>query len=64
MNIVGITTENGDDISNIDEKLRQKKWMTGRFEEFNLIRIVVMPHVQKLHLSNFCNDLEKIIQNL
>ncbi|MFX1419302.1 MAG: tyrosine decarboxylase MfnA [Promethearchaeota archaeon] len=64
MNVVGITTENSDSICKIDEKLRKKNWMVGKFEDFNLIRIVVMPHVQKIHLQNFINDLEKIVKEL
>ncbi|MFX0029585.1 MAG: tyrosine decarboxylase MfnA [Candidatus Hermodarchaeota archaeon] len=60
MNVVGITTENGESICTIDEQLRMRNWMTGKFEDFNLIRVVIMPHVQKIHLKNFCDDLEKI----
>ncbi|MFX1280141.1 MAG: tyrosine decarboxylase MfnA [Promethearchaeota archaeon] len=60
MNIVGITTENGQSICTIDEQLRKKNWMTGKFIDFNLIRVVLMPHVQKIHLDKFCDDLEKI----
>jgi tyrosine decarboxylase/aspartate 1-decarboxylase len=64
MNVVGITTENGESICKIDNQLRKKNWFTGKFEDFNLIRVVVMPHVQKDHLENFCDDLEKITKNL
>jgi tyrosine decarboxylase/aspartate 1-decarboxylase len=64
MNIVGFTSENGDKINDIEEKLRKLNWMVGKFELFNIIRIVVMPHVQKNHLVNFCNDLEKILEKL
>ncbi|MFX1589662.1 MAG: tyrosine decarboxylase MfnA [Promethearchaeota archaeon] len=64
MNIVGITTESGESICQIDEELRKKNWMVGKFEKFNLIRVVVMPHVQKTHLQNFTEELEKIIRNL
>ena len=61
MNIVGLTTENGESICEIDDKLREKKWMLGKFLDYNLIRIVIMPHVTQNHLSRFCNDLEEII---
>jgi tyrosine decarboxylase/aspartate 1-decarboxylase len=60
MNIIGITTENGESICSIDKQLRKRNWMTGKFVDFNLIRVVIMPHVQKIHLDNFCDDLEKI----
>lgn len=64
MNIVGIMTDNGDKICKIDEELRKRNWLTGKFEEFNLIRVVVMPHIQKVHLQNFVKDLEDIVKNL
>ena len=62
INVVGITTESGDSICQIDEELRKKNWMVGKFEDFNLIRVVIMPHVQKSHLQNFIEDLEKIVE--
>lgn len=64
MNVVGITTENGESICEIDEALRNNKWMLGKFVDFNLIRIVLMPHVKRDHLSNFTSDLEKIVKKL
>ncbi len=64
MNVVGITTENGESICKIDEELRIKNWMLGKFEDFNLIRVVIMPHVEKEHLSHFINDLELILKKL
>ncbi len=64
MNVVGITTENGESICQIDEELRKRNWMVGKFKKFNLIRVVIMPHVQKSHLQNFSEDLEKIIKKL
>ncbi|MFX1302815.1 MAG: tyrosine decarboxylase MfnA [Promethearchaeota archaeon] len=63
-NIVGITTEGGESICEIDDELRKRNWMTGKFEEFNLIRVVIMPHVQKIHLQRFIEDLKKIIKKL
>jgi len=64
INIVGITTKDGESICEIDEELRKRNWMTGKFEEFNLIRVVLMPHVQKIHLKNFLKDLEDIVKKL
>ncbi len=64
MNVVGITTENGESICEIDEELRRKNYMVGKFINFNLIRIVVMPHIKKSHLSKFCDDLEEIMKKL
>jgi len=64
MNIVGITTESGDSIFELDEELRRKKWMLGKFIEFNLIRVVIMPHITKTHLLNFAKDLEDIVKKV
>lgn len=64
MNVVGITTQNGRSICDIDTELRKKNWMLGKFEDFNLIRIVVMPHVEREHLTHFLEDLEIIAKNL
>ena len=64
MNIVGITTESGESICELDGELRKRNWMLGKFTDFNLIRAVIMPHVKKEHLSNFVNDLEEIMKKL
>jgi len=64
MNVVGITTESGKSICEIDEHLRKKNWMLGKFIDFNIVRIVIMPHVTKEHLSKFIEDLEEIINKL
>ncbi len=64
MNVVGITTENGESICEIDEELRKMNYMVGKFMDFNLIRIVIMPHVHKVHLSKFADDLEKILKKI
>lgn len=60
MNVVGITTLNGTSINQIDMELRKKGWLLGKFKKFNLIRVVVMPHVTKEHLSGFIEDLKVI----
>ncbi len=64
MNVVGITTENGDSICELEKALRRNNWMLGKFLDFNLIRVVIMPHVKREHLSNFAVDLEKIVKKL
>jgi len=62
MNVIGITTENGDSICEIEKALRNNNWMLGKFLDLNLIRVVIMPHVKREHLSNFVSDLEKIVK--
>ncbi len=64
MNVVGITTENGDSICKLEKELRNKNWMLGKFLDLNLIRVVVMPHVKREHLSHFADDLEKNVKKL
>jgi len=64
MNVVGITTENGESICELEKELRKRNWMLGKFINFNLIRIVIMPHVKKFHLSKFADDLELIVKEL
>jgi len=62
INVLGITTNSGKSICQIDEKLRKSKWMLGKFLDFNLIRAVIMPHIKKEQLDLFCEDLEKIVK--
>jgi len=62
MNVIGITTENNGSIFKIDEELRKKNWMLGKFIDLNLIRIVLMPHVKKEQISRFARDLEEIMK--
>lgn len=64
MNIIGITTQNNENIEKIDKELRKKKWMLGLFKDFNILRAVIMPHVKKEHLDRFCEDLEKITKKI
>lgn len=62
LNLVGITTEDNESICEIDNKLREKNWMLGKFVDFNLIRLVMMPHVKYEHLNRFIGDLEEILR--
>lgn len=64
MNIIGITTEKGESVCKIEKSLREKKWMLGKFKDFNLIRVVIMPHVERAHLSLFIEDLEQTVKDL
>jgi tyrosine decarboxylase/aspartate 1-decarboxylase len=64
MNVIGITTESGDSICELEQSLRNNKWMLGKFLDFNLVRVVIMPHVKREHLLEFSYDLEKIVQKL
>ncbi|MCW3994336.1 MAG: tyrosine decarboxylase MfnA [Candidatus Bathyarchaeota archaeon] len=61
MNIVGIKSEVFD-IRRIARELRLRKWAVSLFP--NHIRIVVMPHVRKLHIEEFLEDLKDIVNKL
>ncbi|MFX1237536.1 MAG: tyrosine decarboxylase MfnA [Promethearchaeota archaeon] len=64
MNVLGITTENGKSVCEMDDEFRKRDWMLGKFTDFNLIRVVIMPHVTENHLESFCNDMEDIVKKL
>ncbi|MHA1240510.1 MAG: pyridoxal-dependent decarboxylase, partial [Promethearchaeota archaeon] len=64
MNVVGITTESGKSICEVEKLLCNNKWMLGKFQDFNLVRVVIMPHVKRDHLIEFSYDLEKIVKKL
>ncbi|MBY8982925.1 MAG: tyrosine decarboxylase MfnA [Candidatus Lokiarchaeota archaeon] len=64
MNVLGITLENGGDVCHLDQELKKRNWMLGKFENLNLIRLVVMPHVQKKHLTHFVQDLKTVVKKL
>ena len=61
MNIVGIKSD-AVDIKLIARGLRNKGWAISLFP--NHIRIVVMPHVEPLHVEKFLNDLERVMEKL
>ena len=61
MNIVGIKS-GVVEIELIARELRNKGWAISLFP--NHIRIVVMPHVKLLHIGNFLNDLEVVMEKL
>lgn len=64
MNVVGINTENGSSICELEKELRKMNWMLGKFTELNLIRAVIMPHVTRDHISRFLKDLNKVVKKL
>lgn len=64
MNIVGIKPSKDKKVSDIDKELRKRKWLVACHPDFNVIRIVVMPHVQEDHLINFAKDLKDIIRQI
>lgn len=61
MNVVGFTSDTYN-INKIDKQLRRRGWAIGLFP--NMIRIVVMPHVEECHVEKFIYDLSKITKKL
>jgi tyrosine decarboxylase/aspartate 1-decarboxylase len=66
MNILGIKTTDGipSSICKVDENLRKMGWGLGIFKKLNLARLVVMPHIKRNHLEDFCRDLEKVVKKI
>lgn len=64
INVVGLTTKGDEDICQVDRELRKNDWMLGKFKALNLIRIVVMPHVQKDHIDQFIDDLKVTVKKI
>jgi tyrosine decarboxylase/aspartate 1-decarboxylase len=62
MNIVGIKPSKDIKLSELDNELRKMNWMVATHTDFNIIRIVVMPHVKEDHLISFTNDLKRILK--
>jgi len=61
INIVGIKSD-GVEIQLIAQELRNRGWAISLFP--NHIRIVIMPHIKPLHIEDFLNDLEIVMEKL
>ncbi|MGC8496574.1 MAG: tyrosine decarboxylase MfnA [Thermoplasmata archaeon] len=59
MNIINIKTESSEKTAN---RLKPK-WMVGYNKHDNLLRIVVMPHINKPVINEFVRDLEREMGN-
>lgn len=47
-------------LDKLDQALREKGWALGKFTEWNLLRLVLMPHITRRHLDAFLVDLENL----
>lgn len=61
LNIVSFTVDNFD-VDKLQLVLSKKGWMVSVSEYPHAIRIVLMPHVKKMHIDNFLIDLKEIIK--
>ncbi len=59
LNIVAIKLKN---VERVAEELKKKGWYVGIDEENEIIRVVLMPHVEKDMINKFVNDLEEVIK--
>lgn len=66
INIIGLRASENitKSIHIIDENLRKLGWALGVFENLNLARIVLMPHIKRHHLEEFSLDLEKVVKKI
>jgi len=63
MNILGIqlNSECNLTIEQLDSKLRAKGWALGLFKKYQLLRCVLLPHIQIDHIDAFTHDLREIL---
>ncbi|MHA1672034.1 MAG: aminotransferase class V-fold PLP-dependent enzyme, partial [Promethearchaeota archaeon] len=65
MNVLGFQFSNPRQNSTrkLNQKLRDRGWYLGHFEQWDLLRFVMMPHVTGEHLSAFIGDLKQILRD-
>ena len=62
MNVLGIQMSSKANMSldKFNSLLRQKGWALGVFKQWDLLRTVMMPHINKSHLNDFVRDIKAI----
>ncbi len=60
MNVLGFTSSYN--LRSIEKRLRKKGWALGAFPD--LLRVVVMPHINESHIQNFVTDIKEIMKEL
>ena len=62
MNVLGIqlTPKANMSLDKFNLLLRKKGWALGVFEQWDLLRTVMMPHIKKSHIENFVSDVKAI----
>lgn len=61
LNIVSFTVDNMS-VNNLQEILSKNNWEVSVAEYPHAIRIVLMPHVKKVHIDEFVRDLKRILK--
>ncbi|MHA1672369.1 MAG: tyrosine decarboxylase MfnA [Promethearchaeota archaeon] len=64
MNVLGIQFSNPskNNTRRLNQKLRDRGWYLGHFDQWDLLRFVMMPHVTDEHLGAFIGDLKLILR--
>ena len=62
MNVLGIqmTSKAKISLNKFNSLLRQKGWALGVFKHWDLLRVVLMPHIKKSHINEFLKDVKAI----
>ncbi|UYP46327.1 L-aspartate/L-glutamate decarboxylase [Candidatus Lokiarchaeum ossiferum] len=62
MNVLGLklTSKASINFDQFDSRLRAKGWALGKFSQWDVMRVVMMPHVKRDHLKSFISDLKAI----
>lgn len=62
MNVLGLQVDATSPLSvvQLDQKLRAKGWALGLFRLWNLLRVVLMPHIHQEHIDAFISDLKSL----
>ncbi|MHA1519043.1 MAG: tyrosine decarboxylase MfnA [Promethearchaeota archaeon] len=65
MNVLGIqfSNPNKNNTRKLNQKLRDRGWYLGHFDQWDLLRFVMMPHVTSEHLASFIVDLKQILRD-
>lgn len=62
MNVLGIqmTSQANMSLEKFNSRLRQKGWALGVFKQWDLLRTVIMPHINRHHIDRFILDVKTI----
>ncbi len=65
MNVLGLklTSHSSIDFDQFDSLLRAKGWALGKFSQWDILRVVMMPHVKRNHLTTFIADLKSLFKH-
>ena len=56
-----LTPQAGLTLDQLDKKMRSRGWALGIFRQWDLARIVMMPHIRREHLDAFLTEIKQIL---